>query len=473
MKSLFLTILAFSVVAITAAQSRPGQGHGQTNVLSEEQIARKALASLVYVSAANASQQGGRTTYGTGFFIEGDLIITCYHIVVDAESLQVGPVSRGRPHRAILVQPGDDNDLAILRTEDDFRLPALMLAAKLPAIGERIYVASNPRGFMGSFTAGNVSGYRKLESGRFLMQISAPISPGSSGGAVLNTKAEVIGVVSATRPDAQNLNFAVPALEVRPLLKAAQNRESDPYNLLSARSAGSKPKVLRDIRSRDRGPDGKKGSASLGEPRPNRRGNMEEYWEQRISEAQQKVRASPKSAEAHFQLAETYRSALRKAESIQAYKEVISLRPKYAEAYCGLGQSYMLSIYSRVSNSTETGQVRGAAEAFKQAIRIKPDHVEAHIGLGEAYAYLGRLVEAIEATKVGIQIDPHNGEAYYSLGKLYDDAGRLSEAAEAYKQVLSINPTDSLRSQFCLTRLTEIYRLLRRYDEAITFGKSH
>lgn len=238
MKHLALLTLTLSLSANPAAQSKQSAPGRTASILTEQQIARKALASLVYVSADSTTKQPGRTAYGTGFFIEGGFIITCYHVVVDAESLRVGPVSSGRSHGAILFGSGDDNDLAILRSQDGFKLPALALAPKLPAIGERVYVASNPRGYMGSFTAGNVSGYRKLESGGLLMQISAPISPGSSGGAVLNTKAEVVGVVSASRADAQNLNFAVPVSEVRAVLLAARDKEIDPY-----------AKILADIRS--------------------------------------------------------------------------------------------------------------------------------------------------------------------------------------------------------------------------------
>lgn len=77
----------------------------------------------------------------------------------------------------------------------------------------------NPAGFLeGTFTEGNVSGMREFQIGSKRIQISAPISEGSSGGPVLNNKAEVIGVAVSTFRGGQNLNFAVPSNYLKKLL---------------------------------------------------------------------------------------------------------------------------------------------------------------------------------------------------------------------------------------------------------------
>lgn len=182
--------------------------------LSEQQIARKTLASLVSVTARIEAAELSRVHYGSGFFIAGGLIVTCHHVVAYASTLKIQPVARPRSHLAEMSSSSKETDLAVLRLRDGFVLPALELAPALPVVGEKIYVASNPRGFAGTFAAGNVSGYRRLEGGRLLMQISAPVSPGSSGGAVVNSKAQVVGIISASREDAQNLNFAVPVTDL-------------------------------------------------------------------------------------------------------------------------------------------------------------------------------------------------------------------------------------------------------------------
>lgn len=81
-------------------------------------------------------------------------------------------------------------------------------------IGDEIFVAGTPQGLEGTFSRGMVTGVRNEPK---LLQIDAPISPGSSGGPVLNTQAEVVGVVVSTLSDGQNLNFAIPIQEITSL----------------------------------------------------------------------------------------------------------------------------------------------------------------------------------------------------------------------------------------------------------------
>jgi S1-C subfamily serine protease len=107
-----------------------------------------------------------------------------------------------------------------------------------------VFVVGNPRGLEGTFSQGMVSSIRGLDSGT-LLQITAPISAGSSGGPVLDVLGNVIGVAVATIREGQNLNFAVPtnylaALVdrigvVQPLASNAKSRGTgDHRNLLIA-----------------------------------------------------------------------------------------------------------------------------------------------------------------------------------------------------------------------------------------------
>ncbi|MBX3297115.1 MAG: trypsin-like peptidase domain-containing protein [Acidobacteria bacterium] len=86
-------------------------------------------------------------------------------------------------------------------------------------IGEEVYVLSNPEGLAGTLSRGIVSSNIRQIRNVSLMQFDAPISSGSSGGAVLNSKGEVIGVATGTFSSGQNLNFAVPASSVRRFLR--------------------------------------------------------------------------------------------------------------------------------------------------------------------------------------------------------------------------------------------------------------
>ena len=111
------------------------------------------------------------------------------------------------------------HDLAILKT--DVSAPILPFGdSDTVKTGEEIYVTGNPDGYAGTFSVGVISAIRHddpLIAGKTL-QITAPISPGSSGGPVLNRKGEVIGIINGDDPGGQNLNFAAPANALKTLL---------------------------------------------------------------------------------------------------------------------------------------------------------------------------------------------------------------------------------------------------------------
>lgn len=94
----------------------------------------------------------------------------------------------------------------------------LTLASKTPGPGTKIYVIGTPLGYLHhTISEGIVSGVRKTAAGD-LLQITAPVSPGSSGSPVLNSSGQVVGMVVGTIGEGQQLNFAVPVTEIRKVL---------------------------------------------------------------------------------------------------------------------------------------------------------------------------------------------------------------------------------------------------------------
>jgi S1-C subfamily serine protease len=191
-----------------------------TPTLSPEQVAERTMPSVIYIETVqNNSDNHGQ---GSGFCVGPAMFVTNYHVIQNASSIGVRAVgsSRASMTTASLVKVDTEHDLALLRVSS-LSTQWLGIQQVLPGIGDPIYTMSNPRGMEGTFTAGNVSAYRKItEAADPLMQISAPISPGSSGGPVLDRYGQVVGVVVATYKDAQNINFAIPAKHVLDLLAA-------------------------------------------------------------------------------------------------------------------------------------------------------------------------------------------------------------------------------------------------------------
>src|SRR5262249_19291832 len=93
-----------------------------------------------------------------------------------------------------------------------------------PVVGTKIYTIGSPQGLDATLSEGIVSGYRTRSESLPRLQFTAPVSPGSSGGPLLDATGRVAGVVTALRRGGQNLNFAVPASEIRDFLKGQCNR---------------------------------------------------------------------------------------------------------------------------------------------------------------------------------------------------------------------------------------------------------
>jgi tetratricopeptide (TPR) repeat protein len=162
------------------------------------------------------SESGQTVAQGSGFIVAGGKIITNEHVARAGRVF----VDLGAAKLPTTVEKSDQfNDLAILSTDAELSTAPLTLARDLPAPGSAVYVIGNPEGLDRSISTGIVSAVRLLQ-GRQLIQITAPISPGSSGGPVLNVRGQVIGVAVGMLEEGQNLNFAVPSIVLEKLINS-------------------------------------------------------------------------------------------------------------------------------------------------------------------------------------------------------------------------------------------------------------
>ena len=196
--------------------------------LPAEDIAEKALATTVYLEMKD--KNGKTLGIGSGFFVKPNLIATNYHVIEGAAKGTAKLVGKYTTYNIEGVTATDKiNDLALLKVTA-FGIKSLSLGnSDKVRIGATVYVAGNPKGLEGTFSDGIISSRRdKLTKER--LQMTAPISPGSSGGPVLNRKGEVIGISFAVHRalDAQNLNFAIPSKYLKKLL--AQLKPTKPLS---------------------------------------------------------------------------------------------------------------------------------------------------------------------------------------------------------------------------------------------------
>jgi S1-C subfamily serine protease len=188
----------------------------QQATINPQEIAKKAFGSTVLIVMEDA--KGTLISLGSGFFIRGGEIASNLHVVEGAARGYVKLVGQKTKYDIEGITAVDqERDLIILKIMDS-RSPALTLGnSDAIQVGESVYAVGNPQGLEGTFSQGIVSGIRQVGTDK-LLQITAPISPGSSGGPVLDGEGEVIGVSVATFKSGQNLNFAIPSSYLKTLL---------------------------------------------------------------------------------------------------------------------------------------------------------------------------------------------------------------------------------------------------------------
>ncbi|MCU1136831.1 MULTISPECIES: S1C family serine protease [Stenotrophomonas] len=177
--------------------------------LSPAQVYRAASPSVVLVWAADA--KGKDLQQGSGVVIDNGLVVSNCHVVNAGPALSVE--TKGRRYSATLDAREQSRDLCTLRVEGLNAPPARIGNSAAAEIGERVYAIGAPQGFDLTLSDGLLSG-RRGKGEVQLLQTSAPISPGSSGGGLFNSSGELIGITTLITVDAQQVNFAVPVESV-------------------------------------------------------------------------------------------------------------------------------------------------------------------------------------------------------------------------------------------------------------------
>jgi hypothetical protein len=241
-------LLLFLVSGVVAAQSAPPR---------KDIPAIAKAANGVVVSIITSDKDGKPVAQGTGFLVSKDgRIVTNYHVIKGASSAIVKLPDGAFYDVDGVVAFDKARDLAVIKAHgQNFRVVTLGNSDRVQ-VGEEIVAIGSPLSLESTVSSGIVSGIRTIEEegGKFL-QVTAPISPGSSGGPLFNMAGEVVGITTLYLKDGENLNFAIPINDVKGLLLAGSKVQDFPVkteavkseaHAEAAPSASASPTTVRD-----------------------------------------------------------------------------------------------------------------------------------------------------------------------------------------------------------------------------------
>ena len=349
--------------------------------------------SIVIVRALDA--QGKVISLGSGVVIASTQVVTNCHVTDKATRLEV---KSGSDTLAASIRYTDrERDLCQLAVPGLIAPSVKIGTVKQIKIGARVVALGAPQGLELSLSDGLVSALREVGDAS-IIQTTAPISPGSSGGGLFDEEGRLIGITTFYLAEGQNLNFALPADWIAALPERAKTANTTVFD----ESAWALKAIALEAK---------------------------EDWNALLTLARAWTTANPLSGGAWFALGNAYGNVGQFDQAIKAYREALHINPKDPTAWYNLGLTY-----------GKAGQFDQAIKASREALRIDPKFAGAWVNLGNAYDGIGQTDQAIKAYREALRIDPEFADAWVNLGIAYRQSGQADQAIKAYREALRINP---------------------------------
>ena len=302
---------------------------------------------------------------GSAVAVAPNEVVTNRHVIEDGVSWHLRRGDHSWP--ASITHLDAVHDLCQLRAEGLAAPPVLVRSSATLAVGERVYAIGSPQGLELTLSEGIISGLREFEKTR-IIQTSAAVSPGSSGGGLFDARGQLIGITTFYIKEGQNLNFALPgewllALGSHPASPVEKTRIANP------------------------------GAQALS-------------W---------------------FQVGLQMLDSGKYEKAVDAFREVVHLKPDDASAWDDLGLAY-----------GGLRQYNNEVRAHRQAIQLAPEDAVAWNNLGNTYVGLHQHDDAIQAHKEAIRLNPAYAKAWNNLGMDYGDLHEYDQAVSAYQEAIRL-----------------------------------
>jgi len=367
-------------------------------------IFREISPAIVYITNKTLAEE---QYLGSGFIVdETGILVTNYHLMQYAKESSV----RLRDGRVFpitgVIYHNAERDVCIFKI-DAQNLPTIPLGnSDSLEIGETIYCIGNPLGLDFTFSNGMLSGTREFESLKWL-QFSAPVSPGNSGGPLINPQGEAVGIVTFIMTEGQNLNFASPINEIKPFVFAnpqmtfqqfVDNISQVDYYVMQA---------FQRILAKDLN------------------GALKQF--------KKALEIDPNSFDANDYIGGLYCAYLDRCQEALPYLEkAIEIEPNKPGPYNDLAVVY-----------SKAGKHEEAIKYYEKALQINPNDSMYNSNIGQAYNILGKYQEALPYLQRAVQLAPVWYGAYLNLGIVYGNLGQFPESANNLRHYLEIEPDNA------------------------------
>lgn len=430
------TIEQLATVLAAARRKLEAQSEKQLLALSGEEVFERCSPAVVQIITRDANYK--EMALGSGFFVNSDgTFVTNWHVMKGASFATIR-ASSGTTFFVDSTLAWDVTaDLAVLSVKAS-GVPHLELAGadQTAKVGTRVYAIGYPRGLKNILSNGLVGGFFETKDHVVMLQTNAAISPGSSGGPLIDEQGRVVGVTTASVVGGQNLNLAVPVSSLRQLLSQAKDAKpkrlaSSGGTALEAAASTELDEVWSAIRRQEYG-------AALRHLQKLREGD-------------------PRNAAVWNALGWTHFVLNNDELAIEAYEKAVALAPDALEPRYRLGSLY-----------DNAGRHADAVEAFKVCLSIDQTAVGVYCSLGEAYSNMGRHQEAINACKTAIELAESDGaraSCYRRLAGCYEASERTVDAVNAYQAAIRLDTDPVTRGTHWLA-LASLYARQERWQEA-------
>ncbi|MBS1492314.1 MAG: tetratricopeptide repeat protein [Bacteroidetes bacterium] len=407
MRKLFPLLIFFVLLSTSYAQN-----------YGAKSIFKKYNDAVVVIYACDS--YGKPFAQGSGVVLNSQgLVVTNYHVCDGASIIKI-------KHEDLIIEDvtvlgGDkDDDIMFLKVpQNNFNYIPAGNSDKLE-IGQKVYALGSPLGFENSITEGIVNGIRKISrySGDNYIQISASISHGSSGGALITAGGKLVGITCGGIEDGQNINFALPINKILASGIYAANKFEEDETVEKKEKKTKKKKKDDSITSTDTEKKTKK-------PRKKKKKDSEEIYSGSSSTG---ITQNPGSSKSEKPSGTSFKENYNKGDAAYTRKDFNS-----------------------------------ALEYFNQCVSIEPDNALGYFCRGLCYAQLKKYESALSDLNYVIRLSPDVSLAYTTRAHIYEKMEKYYDAIKDYTSALELDRTN----KYALYGLGSCYYELDEYEKSV------